>query len=452
MSAKKVTLKSQSREIVENVRDYFQSQCATVRESVDLTHQATKVPARTIYRIKKEKKSLVCTSPDEDKNANFLSTPKRGGRKRTITEPGSFDRLAICQIIYNFYRRKEYPTLDKLLQALREQELFDGGRSSLQVLLHNIGFKYKKHDGRKLLMERSDIVYLRTKYLRTILYEIDSFYDVVWIDETWVNVNHTMDKCWTNETLASTLKQPIGKGGRLIVTHAGNSHGFIPGAKKVFRSKKSGDYHDEMNAEHFMEWFRENLLPGLSVPSVIVMDNAPYHSKVLSKVPNSSNKKEEILTWLRTNHIQAHEGLRKIELLELVKRNKPPSPRYIIDELAAKYGHKIVRLPPYHCQFNPIELIWANVKGYVRRNNTHFTFADVERLTYEAIERITPDDWRNAVDHCLRVSKTAWSDDEMVEHVVDEVIISVTGEISSESESESDGDTDWDESIMPLSD
>ncbi|KAI5752371.1 hypothetical protein M8J77_021385 [Diaphorina citri] len=207
-----------------------------------------------------------------------------------------------------------------------------------------------------------------------------------------------------------------------------------------------------MNAEHFMEWFRENLLPGLSVPSVIVMDNAPYHSKVLSKVPNSSNKKEEILTWLRTNHIQAHEGLRKIELLELVKRNKPPSPRYIIDELAAKYGHKIVRLPPYHCQFNPIELIWANVKGYVRRNNTHFTFADVERLTYEAIERITPDDWRNAVDHCLRVSKTAWSDDEMVEHVVDEVIISVTGEISSESESESDGDTDWDESIMPLSD
>ncbi|KAI5708322.1 hypothetical protein M8J77_020542 [Diaphorina citri] len=381
MSAKKVTLKSQSREIVQNVRDYFQSQCATVRESVDLTHQATKVPARTIYRIKKEKKSLVCTSPDEDKNANFLSTPKRGGRKRTITEPGSFDRLAICQIIYNFYRRKEYPTLDKLLQALREQELFDGGRSSLQVLLHNIGFKYKKHDGRKLLMERSDIVYLRTKYLRTILYEIDSFYDVVWIDETWVNVNHTMDKCWTNETLASTLKQPIGKGGRLIVTHAGNSHGFIPGAKKVFRSKKSGDYHDEMNAEHFMEWFRENLLPGLSVPSVIVMDNAPYHSK-----------------------------------------------------------------------FNPIELIWANVKGYVRRNNTHFTFADVERLTYEAIERITPDDWRNAVDHCLRVSKTAWSDDEMVEHVVDEVIISVTGEISSESESESDGDTDWDESIMPLSD
>lgn len=64
-----------------------------------------------------------------------------------------------------------------------------------------MGFKYQKHDGRKLLMERSDIVYLRTKYLRIMLFEVQSFDDVVWIDETWVNLNHTSKKGWSDGTL-----------------------------------------------------------------------------------------------------------------------------------------------------------------------------------------------------------------------------------------------------------
>ena len=28
-------------------------------------------------------------------------------------------------------------------------------------------------------------------------------------------------------------------------------------------------------------------------------------------------------------------------------------------KIAYKYGHETVRLPPYHCQLNPIELIWG---------------------------------------------------------------------------------------------
>ncbi|KAG8310088.1 hypothetical protein J6590_071163 [Homalodisca vitripennis] len=40
-----------------------------------------------------------------------------------------------------------------------------------------------------------------------------------------------------------------------------------------------------MNHDTFSKWFRESLLPNLSTPSVIVMDNAPYHSKILDKAP-----------------------------------------------------------------------------------------------------------------------------------------------------------------------
>ena len=38
----------------------------------------------------------------------------------------------------------------------------------------------------------------------------------------------------------------------------------------------------------------------------------------------------------------------------------------VIDNIAKKYGHEVIRLPPYHCDLNAIELIWADEKNYVR--------------------------------------------------------------------------------------
>ena len=53
---------------------------------------------------------------------------------------------------------------------------------------------------------------------------------------------------------------------RLIILHAGSSSlGWVGGAELVFQSKKStGDYHDEMNSEHFESWFRDQLVGPVS--------------------------------------------------------------------------------------------------------------------------------------------------------------------------------------------
>ena len=42
--------------------------------------------------------------------------------------------------------------------------------------------------------------------------------------------------------------------------------------------RTQGDYHDEMTAKHFEEWFTSKLLPNIQLNSLIVMDNASYHS------------------------------------------------------------------------------------------------------------------------------------------------------------------------------
>lgn len=51
-----------------------------------------------------------------------------------------------------------------------------------------------------------------------------------------------------------------------------------------------------------------------------------------------------------------------------IKKHKHKFNKFVIDDIAEK-GHTILWLPPYHCNLNPIELVWGQVKEYVARNN-----------------------------------------------------------------------------------
>lgn len=67
----------------------------------------------------------------------------------------------------------------------------------------------------------------------------------------------------------------------------------------------------------------------------------------------------------------------------------------MIDEIAKVAYKTVVRLPPYHCELNPIELAWSSAKHYVRMNNTTYKLQDVRRLLEEGVDRVTPDIWKN---------------------------------------------------------
>jgi transposase len=43
--------------------------------------------------------------------------------------------------------------------------------------------------------------------------------------------------------------------------------------------KATGDYHGQMNSDNFGKLVNGKVIPNLATPSVIVMDNAPYHRK-----------------------------------------------------------------------------------------------------------------------------------------------------------------------------
>ncbi|CAC5386354.1 unnamed protein product [Mytilus coruscus] len=184
--------------------------------------------------------------------------------------------------------------------------------------------------------------------------------------------------------LQECVKQKICVGEEDIVLMRMTYLRLIPGCGLIFESKtNSSDYHDEMNKEHFTEWFRDTLIPKLPPQSVIVMDNAPYHSHLDpdSRVPNTNSNKSEISAWLEKSNVHYDKKMKKTELLDLVKQKKP-QPRYIIDDLASANGHEILRTPPYHCELNPIEMVWSYLKGYVARHNSSCKKKDITQLFF----------------------------------------------------------------------
>ena len=64
---------------------------------------------------------------------------------------------------------------------------------------------------------------------------------------------------------------------------------------------------------------------------------------------------------------------------------------YTVDRIATENGHKTLRLPPYYCQYNSIELIWAKVKKFVADRNP-FKMSDLEELAKGAIAKVMPED------------------------------------------------------------
>lgn len=266
----------------------------------------------------------------------------------------------------------------------------------------------------------------------------------MWLDETWVNAGHTRTKGWSDDTVKGSMPGPTGKGGRFIVLHAGTSHGFVGGALLLFKSKKTVDYHEEMDHDRFCRWFKEQLLPNIEEKRVIVMDNAVQ----VDKAPTLATRKEEMLNWLVRHGVQADPTLPKGALLGIVKDIKPRTPTYYVDELAKQHGHQVIRLPPYHCHYSAIELIWSQVKGHVAANNKTFSLREVEKLIVEGVEKVDAEDWKKAVAHIEKEIRKASERESVLDNAIDSIIIRVGDSSNSSSDATSDSEGSGSEADM----
>ncbi|GFY73094.1 DDE_3 domain-containing protein [Trichonephila inaurata madagascariensis] len=178
-------------------------------------------------------------------------------------------------------------------------------------------------------------------------------------------------------------------------------------------------------------------MPKLKPQSIVVMDNASYHSVKKEKIPTSSWEKSAIQERLSEKKVTWNQDLIKIGLLQKVNQIKHLYNSYRVEEITEKFGHKILRLPPYHCELDPIEMIWRQVKGYVARENKTFKLKEIKELVTRGIEKVSTQNWTNCINHGIKKEKEMWEVDGFIDEIWENqnFIISVKSD-SSDSDSE----------------
>jgi hypothetical protein len=77
---------------------------------------------------------------------------------------------------------------------------------------------------------------------------------------------------------------------------------------------------------------------------------------------------------------------------------------YVVDTLLAKNGHAVLRDPPYHCEYNPIELIWSITKRIytklIRQIKSSVSVNQAVQTWEQALSCVDPTAWANAAAHC----------------------------------------------------
>ncbi|KAJ8909318.1 hypothetical protein NQ315_011666 [Exocentrus adspersus] len=201
------------------------------------------------------------------------------------------------------------------------------GKDTLAKTLKIMNFTYGKVDRKSILIDRYEIVVWRMEFLRKIRMFRNERKKIYYTDETWVNEGHTVKKVWQDGNVKNTrqatiegwtigLKMPSGKSRRLIITHIGSGTGFLANGELIFQSKKTEDYHEEMNGEVYEKWF-DRVVQDLEPGSDVVMDNASYHSRKCERLYNHGGKQEFKNGYVAG--IPYEETYLKTELLKIAK-------------------------------------------------------------------------------------------------------------------------------------
>ena len=287
--------------------------------------------------------------------------------------------------------------------------------TTLWRTLSRWGFTYGTGKRRSALKERDYVILARRRYLRQkrLNRKPDGSYarPEVYLDETFINKNHSNQFTWYFDEDGPEVNKPAGKGERLIVVNAIKLDGWVNNAPLIFEAKKkTGDYHGQMNWGNFSRWFTEQLLPNIPENSIIIMDNASYHNTTEENTfPKSNARKENLRKWLDDIGIPWGADLLKAELYALCKPFEP-KPEYKIDQIAEAAGHSILRTPQYHPELQPIEMCWGVMKNHMAKH-CDFTLRKFRNNLPLAFSQVTSKTCQNLIAKTVAKENEYWAED-----------------------------------------
>jgi transposase len=331
-------------------------------------------------------------------------------------------------VIRGYIREKNLKGQHVSVELLRKhlakiKSEYDFSYTTLWRTLIRWGFTYGTGKRRSALKERDYVILARRRYLRQkrMNRKSDGTFvrPEVYLDETFINKNHSGQFTWYFNEDGPHVNKPSGKGERIIVVNAITINGWVENAKLVFEAKKkTGDYHGQMDWGNFSKWFKKQLLPNIPKHSIIIMDNASYHNATEeNNFPKSNSTKGDLRKWLDDNEIPWGQDLLKAELYVLCKLHEP-KPEYKIDKIAETAGHSILRTPQYHPELQPIEKCWGVLKNYMARH-CDFTLEKFRENLPRAFSQVTSKTCIKSINKTIIEENNYWEDDKKIDEYQD---------------------------------
>ena len=95
------------------------------------------------------------------------------------------------------------------------------------------------------------------------------------------------------------------------------------------------------------------------------------------------------------------------------------------------------------CSLNPIEIAWARMKNYIRKNNTNFSSTDVYELASEFITSFDGEAAQGVIRYAEKVERTHKAADRFVENNIEPQLIDDISDIGTDIYSDTtDDDTE----------
>jgi hypothetical protein len=243
---------------------------------------------------------------------------------------------------------------------------------------------------------------------------------IVYTDESYIHTTHSNQYVWYSKSASqrNCVSALASKGKRLILLHAISEHGLLHGSftdgaiaaapndvskayfncELIFESLiDSEDYHKNMDGQVYMQWIHNRLIhtfkhrfPGKKL--ILVLDNAKYHHpRGADWINPNLMTKLAMATWISEHsngiNIQRDGTNRYFGRQSLFERGGKHSPtidemkqwiktylvqhphmnRTLLRKAFDAEGWQLVYTPPYQCESQPIEMLWAYVKNYVGR-------------------------------------------------------------------------------------
>lgn len=154
--------------------------------------------------------------------------------------------------------------------------------------------------------------------------------------------------------------------------------GVVPGTVWTFcpqqgQKMPTGDYHNVFNSGKFLPWWKTQLLPNLSQPSLIIIDDAKYHCKYPDDIPRFNRKKAALIAFCDSRNIPVASTDTVPMLRAKVKEQVQSKEKLLVELFAEAEGHHVLFTPLCYSDFQPMELLWANVKGNIGGQYNSFT-------------------------------------------------------------------------------